>query len=140
LNQLKFNGHSEILRTPYSLKSKSYDTIIAGEIIEHLARPFEFLEECHRMLKPKGRLIITTPNMTSIIYVLDKMECEDKHPHCQAWNPKLFECLLKKTKFKILHEERFNFYRNHPVDFCMNIFTNIFPAFKTNMMFVMEKQ
>jgi 2-polyprenyl-3-methyl-5-hydroxy-6-metoxy-1,4-benzoquinol methylase len=34
-----------------------FDTIFAGELIEHLANPGRFLECCRRMLKPKRRLV-----------------------------------------------------------------------------------
>ena len=44
------------------LRDNSFDTITAGETIEHLENPAFFLRECKRVLKPKGKLIITTPN------------------------------------------------------------------------------
>lgn len=42
--------------------NKSFDTIVAGEIIEHLLNPGLFLKNMVRHLKPEGRLVITTPN------------------------------------------------------------------------------
>jgi SAM-dependent methyltransferase len=39
-----------------------YDTIIAGEIIEHLDNPQAFLSGCYSILNPGGKLIISTPN------------------------------------------------------------------------------
>jgi 2-polyprenyl-3-methyl-5-hydroxy-6-metoxy-1,4-benzoquinol methylase len=41
---------------------KRFDTIIAGEIIEHLDDPIQFLTACYQILKPGGRLILSTPN------------------------------------------------------------------------------
>jgi SAM-dependent methyltransferase len=43
----------------------SFDTIVAGELIEHLQNPGECLEGCRRALKPGGRIILTTPNAFS---------------------------------------------------------------------------
>jgi SAM-dependent methyltransferase len=40
----------------------SFDTIIAGEVIEHLENPSSFLRGCHVILKDTGRLMLTTPN------------------------------------------------------------------------------
>jgi SAM-dependent methyltransferase len=40
----------------------TFDTVIAGEIIEHLEQPVLFLRNCRRLLKPSGRLVLTTPN------------------------------------------------------------------------------
>jgi SAM-dependent methyltransferase len=40
----------------------SFDTVVVGELIEHLQNPGECLEGCRRALKPGGRIILTTPN------------------------------------------------------------------------------
>ncbi len=42
--------------------SASMDFIYASHLIEHLNDPASFLDECLRILKPTGQLIITTPN------------------------------------------------------------------------------
>jgi 2-polyprenyl-3-methyl-5-hydroxy-6-metoxy-1,4-benzoquinol methylase len=39
--------------------------VFAGEIIGHLFYTEEFLEELHRILKPDGTLILSTPNLVS---------------------------------------------------------------------------
>lgn len=44
------------------LGNRKFDTIIAGELIEHVRSPYEFLESLKRYLADDGRLIITTPN------------------------------------------------------------------------------
>lgn len=41
-----------------------FDTVLATEIIEHLPSPEKFLAEARRVLKPAGRLIVTTPVKT----------------------------------------------------------------------------
>jgi SAM-dependent methyltransferase len=43
----------------------SFDCIHAGEIIEHLFSPDALLREIHRLLKPSGYAVITTPNLAS---------------------------------------------------------------------------
>jgi predicted SAM-dependent methyltransferase len=57
--------HSD-LNNPLPLDSNSADIIIAGEIIEHLINPFRMLKECFRVLKPQGRLILSTPNLNDL--------------------------------------------------------------------------
>jgi SAM-dependent methyltransferase len=47
-----------------------FDTIILGEIIEHLANPGACLEGCRRALKPGGRIILSTPNIFCVMHVL----------------------------------------------------------------------
>ena len=39
-----------------------FNTVIAGEIIEHLNDPLRFLAGCYHILNPGGRLILSTPN------------------------------------------------------------------------------
>jgi 2-polyprenyl-3-methyl-5-hydroxy-6-metoxy-1,4-benzoquinol methylase len=43
-----------------------FDVVHAGEIIEHLYDTDKFIEECYRVLKKNGNLIITTPNLVSL--------------------------------------------------------------------------
>lgn len=43
-----------------------FDFVFAGEIIEHLLDTKCFLKEIHRVLKPNGYLVITTPNLARI--------------------------------------------------------------------------
>jgi 2-polyprenyl-3-methyl-5-hydroxy-6-metoxy-1,4-benzoquinol methylase len=40
----------------------SFDTILAGEIIEHLEQPVQFLRNCRSLLKCGGVLVLSTPN------------------------------------------------------------------------------
>jgi SAM-dependent methyltransferase len=49
------------LREPF-LASGAFDTIVAGEVIEHLEEPIEFLRNCRRLLRSGGRLVLSTPN------------------------------------------------------------------------------
>ena len=44
----------------------SFDAMLALDVVEHLQRPDRFLEEACRVLAPKGRLVISTPNPASI--------------------------------------------------------------------------
>ena len=41
----------------------SYDVVLATEVIEHLADHPTFLREAGRILKPGGRLVLSTPNV-----------------------------------------------------------------------------
>lgn len=44
----------------------SFDAVVSIEGIEHLRRPFDFVKECARIVKPGGWLFITTPNISSL--------------------------------------------------------------------------
>ena len=47
-----------------------FDTIVAGEIIEHLERPGDFLACARTHLKPGGRVVLTTPYAFGLMFVL----------------------------------------------------------------------
>lgn len=49
---------------------RQFDTVVAGELIEHLEDPGEFLRCAAAHLKPGGRLILTTPYAFSLGFVL----------------------------------------------------------------------
>jgi len=113
------------------------DTIIAGEIIEHLLNPFLFLKECNRVLKKNGVLIISTPNMTSLTYILKKQSIGKelsiytrKDPHLYGFSMEMLEILLKKAGFKILKKKHLvlGWSKNLFFRFICHIFVNIRPT------------
>ncbi len=44
----------------------SFDTVVCIEVIEHLENPRAVFREFHRLLRPGGALVVTTPNQESI--------------------------------------------------------------------------
>ena len=44
----------------------SFDTVASIDGIEHIERPFDFIRECHRVLKKDGTLVVSTPNVSSL--------------------------------------------------------------------------
>jgi 2-polyprenyl-3-methyl-5-hydroxy-6-metoxy-1,4-benzoquinol methylase len=43
----------------------SFDSVVMNHVIEHVHDPLSLMKECHRILKPGGRLIVVTPNIRS---------------------------------------------------------------------------
>src|SRR5687767_2896524 len=44
------------------LADRTFDTVISCETIEHVVNPVQALREIHRVLRPGGTLLLTTPN------------------------------------------------------------------------------
>jgi 2-polyprenyl-3-methyl-5-hydroxy-6-metoxy-1,4-benzoquinol methylase len=54
------------MNKPLPYEDNCLDAVTCIEGIEHLERPFDFVRECRRILKPRGTVIITTPNASSV--------------------------------------------------------------------------
>ena len=68
-----------------------FDFVITFQVIEHIEDDNAFVSEIHRVLKPEGKLIITTPNKPLSI---------TRNPwHVREYTPSELDVLLKK-KFK----------------------------------------
>lgn len=82
----------------------SFDVITWNHVIEHVFNPKEVIEECYRLLKPGGRLIIATPNNKSWIYnkvFKQNWFSLDPPRHVMLYNSKCLSNLLKEKSFII---------------------------------------
>jgi ubiquinone/menaquinone biosynthesis C-methylase UbiE len=66
----------------FPMKDNSFDVVLMVETIEHLVNPYKSLREIKRVLKPNGRLIISTHNQTNMFmrlsFLLGKVNaCND---------------------------------------------------------------
>lgn len=48
---------------PLKLPDNSFDTVVSFQVIEHIKKDQEYLSEIHRILKPGGKAILSTPNI-----------------------------------------------------------------------------
>lgn len=48
---------------PFPFRDASFDVVLSMEGIEHFENQAAFVRECARVLKPGGRLVLTTPNV-----------------------------------------------------------------------------
>jgi ubiquinone/menaquinone biosynthesis C-methylase UbiE len=47
---------------PLDFPDNSFDCVISFQVIEHIKKDHKYVEEIHRVLKPGGQFIVTTPN------------------------------------------------------------------------------
>lgn len=80
-------------------KAGTFDSLFAGELIEHVKSPDRFLAQAARVLKVGGIIIITTPNKDSLVNrITHSYETEI---HISLMNRKELEDVLKKNGFEI---------------------------------------
>lgn len=53
------------LQSKFPFREEEFDVIFSGQVLEHLYNPDFFLDECFRVLKKGGKLILTTPNLAA---------------------------------------------------------------------------
>lgn len=54
------------MNTVLPFPDESFDIILSAEGVEHLENPWQAFREFYRILKPAGRLLLTTPNYSNI--------------------------------------------------------------------------
>ena len=129
---------------------------MASEIIEHLLDTDFFLQECHRVLKKKGTLILTTPN---IAYLGGRLRClmgrrppviecrVNKHSsgHIRAFSYYDLKSLFKDNKFKVVKYTGSNFYlpfiseKTKHIGKCCYHLSSLFPKLSSGFIFKAKK-
>lgn len=79
-------------------EDNQFDTVTAGELIEHLENPARFVAEAHRVLKKNGALILTTPNRKS--WVNRAFKSYNTKIHLSLFTPDELQDLLHKNHFR----------------------------------------
>jgi SAM-dependent methyltransferase len=88
------------------LAGESYDVVTMFEVMEHVRDPITVLKECHRILRPRGIVVICTGNAESwtVKRMGEKWEYFDmeKHGgHISFFNPTSMRILAERTGFGI---------------------------------------
>jgi len=71
------------------VKSDSFDYVISFQVIEHIVPDEEYVAEVHRVLKPGGKFIVTTPNK--------KMSLTRNPWHIREYTVQEFKDILSKN-------------------------------------------
>jgi 2-polyprenyl-3-methyl-5-hydroxy-6-metoxy-1,4-benzoquinol methylase len=89
------------------LAGEKFDTILSIEVIEHLDDPAlgALLATAHRLLKPGGHFIITTPNdedlTQSYIYSPATDEVLHRWQHMRSWDTATLPARLRQAGFRV---------------------------------------
>lgn len=94
---------------------KKFDTIVAGELIEHLSNPGMFLRCAREHLADGGRVVLTTPYPFSLLYTLYalfKFPKTCQNPEHTCWLcPQTLKTLAERYGYKVVHFDLIEDYR-----------------------------
>lgn len=135
-------------KLPY--EDNFFELIVVGEIIEHIFDTDFFLEEIQRVLKPGGKLLISTPNIASfgrrlmLLFGINPIiELSPNEPessgHIRYFTFRTLKKLLKKSNFRVTRacSDAVNFSKNGKIK---SIFlAKIFPSLGASVILLAEK-
>jgi len=89
------------------LATEPYEVVFAGDLIEHLSNPGQFLECCHKNLVDDGKLILSTPNTYSLAKLARVAMRRTNEPpvnpeHTCYYTPRTLEQLVTRYGFRLL--------------------------------------
>ncbi|MHB8894872.1 MAG: class I SAM-dependent methyltransferase [Candidatus Geothermincolia bacterium] len=80
----------------------SFDTVYAGEIIEHVGDPMEALAEWRRVLAPGGTLIVTTPNRERLLARANRKTIPVHPEHMREFSLPQARAMLLASGFEVI--------------------------------------
>ena len=85
-----------------SYSDASFDAVTVSHVIEHVYQPHSLLRECHRILKPGGRLVVATPNIRSLGHKQFNAAWRGLEPprHLQILSPSALLYLAERAGFR----------------------------------------
>lgn len=91
------------------LPGRRFDTIVAGEFIEHMENPYEFLRSMHGLLDADGRLVLSTPNPIGfpvlLIEAIRATRFFYSDDHTYYFLPRWVRRMLERTGYRLLETQ-----------------------------------
>ena len=129
------------LNEGFPVESEAFDVVTAGEVIEHMLDEGAFLDECHRVLKKGGTLVITTPNLA---YSLNRLRVLFGKTPLFVYDPNHYHFHTRRTLVRLMEEHWFRVEkvlashvlysrRRHSTGKMFEVLGDIFPTFGAHL-------
>lgn len=94
------------LLDPVGLPPRSFDAITLFEVVEHLKDPLPLLQECRRILRPGGVLVVSTGNTASWTVAAMRERWDYFHiakdgGHISFFNPRSISLLAARSGYRV---------------------------------------
>jgi len=90
--------------TKFKSYFNQYDTVFALNVVEHIYDDTLALNNCYKLLKKDGQVIILVPSYQKLFNTFDK-----ELGHYRRYTKSTLSHVFSKTNFKIIHKQYFNF-------------------------------
>lgn len=92
---------SDVVFMPF--KAGVFGLVLCADVIEHVADPLRLLSEVHRVLKPKGVFVLSTPNRLSPVKVARRLagraDVRSDPRHVHEFSLVELKCILQQEGF-----------------------------------------
>ncbi len=136
------------LNFSFPVESETFDAVTAGEVIEHMIDQSAFLQECRRVLKRDGFIVITTPNLSFSVNRL--LVFAGKTPMF-VYEPYHYHFHTRKTIYQLVEQHGFRIHRvtashvlysrrRHSTGRLFEWLGDLFPTFGAHLIVFAQKQ
>ena len=95
--------------TQLPLNESSFETVVLAEVVEHLIDPIPILREALRVLRERGSLLVTTPNLLGLTKLIQFARRGSytlgSHGHVRLYDSVTLGMILKRVGFSEINCE-----------------------------------
>lgn len=95
-----------VLEIPIGQHGQQHDVVTAFQVLEHVADPLAFLNDCLAALKPGGMLAIAVPNNASFLRFCPDMPLNQPPHHMGLWTDESLAQLANLLPMELISIER----------------------------------